>query len=285
LFIDGNMISVSGTLGPISATPSPDVWLTPVWPGLFTGYVTPPCTPLITYFDSTPNNVDRIRVRVRGLDQFGHQQVEISPWVSKVIAAPSPYLRTMWPMSKVFSYVSSMEYQSEGAGLALAQLGISVSPVWDQVNPADPTGQQAAVQLEAREYLHLENMGIASPLRIAPSSDLDPVVGNVLAYNHTQQVAAHIVPFDGVVAGYTVGASAAGFEGYPHKIGFQSPDAWVTKVQRIGGGEFRLGGEVAGAAAIPVPDRVNDVLEFFVTVRSSLGSRQDTHPETSYVWG
>jgi hypothetical protein len=82
------------------------------------------------------------------------------------------------------------------------------------------------------------------------------------------------------VSGFTVGVSVSGFEGYAHKIGFGSPDAWVTKILDLAGAEFVMGGVPNNGTP-----RADDTIEFFIMVRSSLGTRYESNAETAYPWG
>jgi hypothetical protein len=238
-----------------------------------------PMTPVIWVRSTAPGATKRIRVQVSGLDQFWSPQREITPWV-----AHHATLRVIqFPLSKVFSYVSKVEYQSDDYDSDTDTISVGTTNIWDPGPVADIVNDP-----EGRNMQHLDNLGIGTPRRISPYGDNAPipepeVIGNIVAYNVTQDYYAHIPPLDSVVAGFTVGTSVAGFEGYAHKIGFGSPDAWVTKILNLAGAEFLMGGEVHAAA--PPPVRADDTLEFYAMIRSSLGTRYEAMSETTYVWG
>jgi hypothetical protein len=238
-----------------------------------------PMTPVLFTFNVVPALIYS-RWRIRGLDQFHAHQTEITPWLPFSQTHPL----TVTPFSKVFSLVRQLEYQSIGVDVAAHQASVGISNVWDPTNSADATNNPATSQ----EMFSVDNLGIGLPLRVSPYGVSQPylhpeIVGNVLAYNPTQTDNAIIVPYDGTLSGFTVGVSAPGFQGTPHKLGFASPDAWVTKILNVSGTEFKMGGDIE--VAVPPPSRASDVLEFSFLVRSALGTRREASPVTAYPLG
>jgi hypothetical protein len=248
----------------------------------FSGRLVWPSTPVV-YQSAAPAVNKRARVRVHGIDQFGVPISETSPWVTH----GAVLITRCYPLSKVFAEVTQLEWQSEGYDAATDLISLGTENTFDPINSGDNT----VAPLTARDWIHEENLGLGTTIRVSPYGDEDPVIGRVMGYNWTQGVGASIERFrpatdPSPVAGFVVGHSEPGFEGCAHKLGFQSPDAWVTKIQRFGGGEFRMGGQVESALAPPAGSgRSADILEFHATLRSSLGSRNDSNAETSYVFG
>lgn len=239
------------------------------------GHPAYPVTPTVFMITPAPAVTKQLRIRMTGTDQFGVTQTETSPWVAHLGGATDVVVA--FPMSKVFQYVALIEIMTVGYNSTtdFAQIG--------QLNCFDPTNiADDAADLQGVTILHRQNLGFGTTRRLSPNTDGFRVYGNIGAYNWTQRAFAYIAPVSGTVAGFTVGQSVAGFEGYQHKIGFDSPNWAATKVQQFGGGEFRMGGQVQGSP--PPPIRARDVLEFHVTLRSDLGLR-DSHPQTSYAFG
>ena len=244
-----------------------------------------PVTPTVLAISALPAN-KFVRVRIRGLDQFYSAQEEISPWIPA-----GPRANMISPVSKVFSVVTSTEYQSINFDLGSDFIGFGVCGLWDPINSADDTNNLTG----AASFVNLDNMGFGIQMRISPYGTNDPyqhpeILGHIMAVNPEQGVDDGVpavasiapIPLSGAGAGFTVGASEPGWQGDPHKIGFQSTDDWVAqKILKVTGGEFRMGGEIEGVAS--TPPRVDDTLEFTVMVRTALGTRRRANPTTSYT--
>lgn len=251
--------------------------------GVLNGRLSQPMTPMIIVSALVPTG-KLVRVRVRGLNQFYAHQTEISPWV-----AAGPLITTAFPLSKVFSLVRLFEYQSINFDIAGDVIAMGTSNIFDPINIADDTEDED----NAVTLLHGENLGIGLPLRISPYGVAQPyahpeILGDVMGHNPSQTIddslpaVAQIGPLTATVAGYTVGVSADGFQGYRDKLGFDSPDSWTTKILKVDGGTFRMGGEVEGAAS--TPPRNSDILEFSFMVRTALGTRREANPKSTYEY-
>ena len=278
--LGGLFQGLSAGTTPLGGVGGADVltWTNAVFPNM-RGRMPYPMTPVM-YAVAAPSATKRLRVRLHGTDQFCTPIVETSPWISHGAVLAS----RCFPMSKVFAQVNNVQWQSENYDSGTDLLSIGFEVTFDPINSADATNNP----LFARDWIHEENLGLGTPVRVSPYGDADPVQGRIMAWNWTQGVGASINRFrpatdPSPIAGFVVGQSAPGFEGCAHKIGFQSPDAWVTKIQRFGGGEFRMGGQVE--VAVPPPGRAADILEFHCTIRSDLGSRHESHHQTTYVFG
>ncbi len=274
---------VSGTAAPIGTAdgtqPTPvepaDVWFDPAW-SAFSGRMPFPMTPMIAITSTAPSASKRVRIRMSGLDQFWSPQLEITPFV----ALDATLDVMQFPMSKVFAFVAKVEYQFELLDSDTDTISVGISNVFDPTEVAD-VAQDAD---NARVLKNLENLGFATPIRISPFGVSQPVshpevIGDVTAWNMTSDTFAHIQPL-GVVAGFTVGVSAAGFQGYAHKLGFDSPDGWTTKILDLAGAEFRMGGEAEGVASSPV--RASDTTKYMAQFRSSVGTRREAMAESIY---
>jgi hypothetical protein len=249
--------------------------------GLAGGGLPYPQTPVLFTFNAVPAALSS-RWRIRGLDQFYAHQTEITPWIPFSLTHPF----TVTPFSKVFSHVFRLEYQSLSVDIAAHQAAVGITNIWDPLYVSDLTNNPATAQ----EMQSLDNLGIGLPVRVSPYGVSQPylhpeIMGNVLARRTGELEVdnAIIPPFDGTLSGFTVGVSAAGWQGTPHKLGFASPDAWVTKILNVDGGEFQMGGEIE--VAVPPPSRATDLLEFSCLVRSALGTRREASPVTAYPLG
>ncbi len=248
-----------------------------------------PMTPSI--FVTTAAPTDKFaRFRFRGLDQFYAHQTEITPWLGS-----GPRANTLTPISKVFSLITSIEFQSIGYDTATSDsINIGISNVWDPVNAADDTENLiGAITLQFQR-----NMGIGIPIRITPYGTEDPykhpeILGDVMGHNPSQTLdqsglpaiaSIKPLPSAGAGAGFTVGVSESGWQGATHKLGFDSSDNWATeKIPLVdGSGDFRMGGEVEGVASSP--PRAADILEFTFMVRTASGTRRRANPKSSYEY-
>ena len=271
-----NFARISGAAAQIGgAAGAPvEVWTPVVWTS-FEGRVPVPQTPCILVLQAVAA-ATQIRFRVRGLDQFGATCYELTPWVTLDADIPN----TGIPLSKVFSWVGSVEYMSIGV-INTTNITIGISNLYDPGPAADDAESPAS----AVQMINTENLGLGTMLRISPYGRPDPfphpeVIGMVMAYNFEQTEYAEIPPQDADNAGFTVGRNVPGWQGTPHKIGFASPDGWTTKIAG-GSGEFRMGGQEEGV--LGSPPRMNDTLQFSFHIRSELGTRRDALSDGSYA--
>jgi hypothetical protein len=254
---------------------------TPIEWTLFNGRPYIPQTPVINV-TNVPAAGKFIRIRCRGLDQFGSAIEEITPW----IAIDAVLIDTQCALSKVFSLVSFVEYQSIGLNIATDAIVMGTSVLFDPTFVDDNPGVSIP-----RAVVHPENLGLALPLRVSPYGRLDDdyEFSNLSVYGVTQSadlganydawaVIGRYDPTAAVPAGFTIGFSAPGFQGCTHKMGIHRSDGWAAKFQTLARSnapavDLRLGGE----AHVPPPSRAADTLKLTLYVRSRSGTRFNTH--------
>lgn len=251
-------------------------WTTVEWDN-YTGRMSVAMTPMVQVLMAPGNQV---RVLLRGTDQFGTPISEMSPWITGAATGINNIC-----MSKVFAWISSVQYMSRDIDVAVGLMTVGTTNTWD------PTALLAAATPET--VVAPENLGIGLPLRIglpqaalAQLGDERPRVGGVMVWNETQalQVAGNAVVFvrpfqPGIAPGFTIGRSLPGWEGCEDKLGFESHDAWVTKLLDADSAEVRMGGEPAPATPH------NDKLKIACFVRSIHGSGRTGHPASVRAGG
>lgn len=284
-----------------------------------------PMTPFISFFivptDTTLPSTVSVRLRVRGLDQFGNAIEEVTPWITKVMD-DEDYLFAVY-LSKVFSAVHDVEYMSSGVdgdSVVPSRLAIGwaciIDPtrvestsaklaytailgfngydvVWDVLTgsttgttPLDLMGTEA-------------NWGLGIPLEVAPYGPAIPhatpeVIGayaTILREKNTPTVvmAGYRLPVIGQpingslpVTGVAVGRSASGWQGCMHKVGFASSDSWGTKVLGL---EFGGSSQQVGDLPTAANEVGEDELMFNFLIRTTVGTARGSNPTSVYAFG
>lgn len=256
-------------------------------------------TPNLVIFRGSNATPFTVRWRITGLDQFGAQQVEVTPWIEG--ASEAAALVHVMFASKVFSWVSKIEYQSTGL----------------RIDGTDPTGTPGGGQADrlyaglgfghwapalttadSVKFYNLENNGLGLPFRVIgpgakQSTQLEPEIFGVGIRNLTNVDAIsgrqfdYFGPFDGTNTGFEVGYSSPGFEGTPHKISIRSADFSAYDGNEGGPGFVGFRG------LSPLPTLPSALLSIFTDVslwtiscRTLIGTQEDSNPQgTPYQKG
>lgn len=294
-----------------------------VWNPMLPVPMTPTVTFLVfPVAGAFPQDV-KVKIRMAGYDQFGNHIVEETPWVTKTQTTTSQWF--MVHMSKVFASVEQMWLKGANifpssvpgsrvaigwcscidptaaaaaaasnvlaAGFVSYYWPVIMSLLWDSggghATNFDLVGTAA-------------NWGIGTPLQMQPygkplpfqSPDILGASGMILRQRNTPTALNTVaqLPAKGQLAvagaapntGVTIGRSASGFLGTPHKLGFFSVDDWVTKISGIG-----LGGSSTRASGVPTSyaQLGEDDIGIVATLRTTLGTQQDSNPTSSYPQG
>lgn len=261
------------------------------------GFLPIPVTPCINILVAPATFFARFRIT--GFDQFDNHIVEVTPTVTAVSGA-STYAFLL-VCSKVFRYVENVEYMSTAVDNSLSRIEVG----WTSI--VDPRGVEASSidfgfgVTSTRMLNTWQNWGFATPLRVSPWGIAVPATP---AVNLQARRIAHAAELQGGVCSRLVpslafqaltvfgqngasntalrlGTSLAGWQGTPHKVGFVSSDNWTTNFTNFfTGSATRAGGTPTSTAQFG-----EDRLQYVCGVRSALGTRRNSNPESSYVWG
>lgn len=261
-----------------------------------------------------------VRFRVRGLDQFGAAQEEITPEITLTtkgyaIATDGDYF-TLVHLSKVFSYVHDVEYVNYGASDGTnGHLWVTANTStfrmgWCTViDPVPLNGSLATATIQplagltvdtGTQIAGIENWGIGTPLRMAPYGPANPFTNpeyvggtaTILREKTTPTVLNTTVRVPGrgqtlagsaPTAGFALGRSAAGWQGTPHKLGFFSNDNWATN--KISGIDLTGSSNRASDRPASYAQLGEDELQIVASIRTSIGTRRGSNPTSSYPRG
>lgn len=178
-----------------------------------------PMTPVIRTLTIPLTSTNRIQFRVTGFDQFGNHTVETTPALDLTDLAAAVITDGFWWVccSKVFSYVTKVEFRGEGLNTIG---GLFFQCGWSPM--VDPAGVEAAA---AFDYYTLaagnhtintlgtfRNWGIGTPLRVSPYGN-DPYASTFATGTLTSsgtRANGETVTIDGLVYTFktTLGTSA-----------------------------------------------------------------------------
>lgn len=284
-----------------------------------------PMTPFISFFivptDTTLPSTVSVKLRVKGMDQFGNAIEEVTPWITKVMD-DEDYLFAIY-LSKVFSAVYDVEYMSrgiDGDSAVPSRLAVGWACIIDPTRVESTSAKLAYTTVlgfggydvvwnalggsttgsTPLDLMGTEaNWGFGIPLEVAPFGPAIPhaapeVIGayaTILREKTTPTVvmAGYRLPVIGQsingglpVTGVVVGRSAPGWQGCMSKIGFASSDSWATKVL---GMEF--GGSSQRASDLPATAAQvgEDELLFNFLIRTTVGTARGANPTSTYALG
>lgn len=304
--------------------------------GTWYGYLPVPMTPTIHLLSycldvailagtGTGTATQYVRFRVQGFDQFGSFIEEVTPEIQLTmqgLQVGSPAKVDFFHqihLSKVFSYVSDVQYMNYGSsngatGHMAAAAGLSSWFWMGWMTSVDPTTlygtiaralltpdtSLGAFYLTGTRPYGIGNWGIGSPLRLSPYGPSSPyaspeilgAVGTLLrekttptVLNTTARLPARGQNIAGSAptAGIAVGRSASGWQGCAHKLGFFSDDSWATN--KISG--INLSGCSTRASTIPttLAQLGEDELQITAMLRTSIGTRRSSNPTSIYSRG
>lgn len=248
-----------------------------------------PMTP--TVFIGCVSSNAAIRFRCTGYDQFLQPQTETGPWVELTTGLANN--QHWYNLSKVFSFVEDVEYQSRGFTSLVDNCAVGFHVQLDSYYLENVQLTDAGLfNTNIQTYGTLENWGIGTPLRIGrhqgdfPYPDFEVIAseGINISDNYSRSAIPRYDPTRANTTGFTIGRSLPGWEGTPHKIGIHSDD-WQND---------KLGVDLTGSAthpdttapfAISLGDIGADSVELHFTIRTRLGTGRPSASGSSYVWG
>jgi hypothetical protein len=283
------------------------------------GHLPVPMTPTL-FIGVNCAGACQLQFRVTGFDQFDNHIVETTPIITVPANANN---QCFLHLSKVFRFVENVEYKSNG--LTALAVSVTISGIIDPTGVEGAGagidigfGVAGPIRLIGT----WANWGLGTPMRMAPYSTALPAStqpnfpptrlqhqwevtgatatrlknnGATAAILNSVVNSGYLPIFGDSSSGNTtlrIGQSGAAFSsggyitdrawaGTPHKIGFVSSDAWATGFSKAFTGSSTRASGVPTAA-----DQVGeDDLEFIIALRSSLGTRRATNPESSYIRG
>lgn len=126
-----------------------------------------PCTPCFTFVNSTatPDYGQLIRLRIKGYDQYGGGQTEVTPWLTiptNASGSSQGQATYIW-ISKVFAIISEIAYQADNTS-GNDNLSCGTKFLFDADHFLATDGEQIYNEGTAATS-HIRNMGIGLPLR------------------------------------------------------------------------------------------------------------------------
>lgn len=267
----------------------------------------------------------QVKIRMSGTDQFGNRIIEETPWISKTQTTTSVWMMVhmskvfatvdqMWLKGINIGLASLLQSRVSIGWCSCIDpdpLAASTSAVngaggdfltyfWPVAFVLAWSGLGGVTATNFDLCGTAANWGVGTPLQMSPygkpqpfpSPDILGATGMILRQSRTptalntvaqlpargQLAVAGVAPTTGV----TLGRSASGFQGTPHKFGFFSNNAWVTKIADI-----TLSGSSTRASGIPTGyiQLGEDDIALVATLRSTLGTQQDSNPTGSYPRG